>query len=137
MNVKNMLTINYKISKPTREARSEVKHVEGAEKQFICRTKHKQNRSHVVEPHDRVGSEVGNLVRCLSMLQRGVHLYPVTGYVQSYQQLEQEEVGGVEIAQHHYETRGRTPDAEAIFTNIPQVRIRIYTHTRKSTSYLS
>ena len=36
------------------------------------------------------------------MLERGVHLEPVTGDVQSYQELEQKEEGRVEVAQDHY-----------------------------------
>ena len=91
-------------SQLTNKVRRKIEHVDGDEKSLMSDAKHTQHTRSIVEPHDRVGSEVGNLVRCLSVLQRGVHLYPVTGYVQSYQQLEQEEVGGVEIAQHHYET---------------------------------
>ena len=46
----------------------------------------------------------------VSLLEGGVHLDPVTGDVQCYQELEQEEVGRVEVAQDHYETRRSNPE---------------------------
>ena len=82
----------------TREAWSEVENVEWAEKELIASTEGKENRSHVVEPHDGVRGEVGDLVGGVSQLEGGVHLDPVTGDVQCYQELEQEEVGRVEVA---------------------------------------
>lgn len=42
------------------------------------------------------------------MLEGGIHLDPVTGYVQGYQELEKEEVSWVEIAQHHYQAGSST-----------------------------
>ena len=37
------------------------------------------------------------------MQERGVHLDPVTGNVEGYHHLEEEEVGRVEVAQNHYQ----------------------------------
>ena len=76
----------------TREARCEVEDVERAEKELIGSTECEQNWSHVVEPHDGIGREISDLVGGISCLKRGVHLDPVTGDVQGYQELEHKQV---------------------------------------------
>ena len=75
-----------------------MEHVEWDEKDFIPDAKNSENTWCVVEPHDGVRGEVGDLVGGVSPLEGGVHLDPVTGDVQCYQELEQEEVGRVEVA---------------------------------------
>ena len=88
---------------------SEVGNVERREEQLIGSTECEQNGSHVVESHEGVGREVSDLVRRIPLDEGGVHLYPVAGYVQGHHQLEQEEVGGVEVAQDQNQTCCRTP----------------------------
>lgn len=63
---------------------------------------------HVVEPHDRVGGEVSDLMAGLTVNERAVHLNPMTTDVQDYKQLEPEHVLRVKDTQHHDKTHGST-----------------------------
>ena len=49
-------------------------------------------------------------MRALSSQERAVHVDPVAGDVQSYQQLEDEEIGWIEVGQNYIQNSGRTPN---------------------------
>ena len=62
-----------------------IEDVERCKKQLIASTEREKNRTHVIESHHWVGRKVRDFVCGLSMLEGGIHLDPVTGYVQCYQ----------------------------------------------------
>ena len=86
-----------------------MKDIECAEKQLVSCAEREQDGPHVVVPHDRIGREICDFVRALSLQEGGVHLDPVAGDVQGYQDLEGEEVGGIEVTQDYNQTRSGTP----------------------------
>ena len=54
--------------KLTRETSSEVENIKREEEELVGSTECKEDWPHVVEPHNRVGSKVSDLVRSLTML---------------------------------------------------------------------
>ena len=67
-----------------------MENVERGKEELVGGTECKQNGTHVVESHERIGREVGHFVRRLSLYEGGVHLDPVAGDVQRYHYLEEE-----------------------------------------------
>lgn len=76
--------------------------VEWGKEELVGTTEREENGTHVVKPHQGVGWEIRHFVRRISLKERGVHLNPVAGDVESYQELKYEEVGWVEVAKHNY-----------------------------------